>query len=227
MPRLSHDARHARELVHCGLIALVLGGEVVAGRCSPGVSMISFIGSQLCIALCRVSQKTRPRRIAAGASARCVGMQRPNAARQEEEESLPLLEKDDDQAEESGEQHDWPKLGLAVLLGALCNLLSILDRNFWAASSNSMMQDIGIDNEQWGILNGSAFYFVYTGVAVILSPIADNVSRPRLMAFSVAVFSVVTALGGMARSAHRLEWSCPIRSQSIIDSHSRSSLCAL
>jgi MFS family permease len=154
-------------------------------------------------------------------------MHRPNAARQEEEESLPLLEKDDDQAEESGEQHDWPKLGLAVLLGALCNLLSILDRNFWAASSNSMMQDIGIDNEQWGILNGSAFYFVYTGVAVILSPIADNVSRPKLMAFSVAVFSVVTALGGMARSAHRLEWSCPIRSQPIIDSHSRSSLCAL
>ena len=197
-------------------------------RCSRGVNDFLYWMTALCIArvVPRVLQ-TRPRRIAAGASARCVGMHRPNAARQEEEESLPLLEKDDDQAEESGEQHDWPKLGLAVLLGALCNLLSILDRNFWAASSNSMMQDIGIDNEQWGILNGSAFYFVYTGVAVILSPIADNVSRPKLMAFSVAVFSVVTALGGMARSAHRLEWSCPIRSQSIIDSHSRSSLCAL
>lgn len=138
--------------------------------------------------------------VAAGASAHCISMHRPNVARLADGEDDPLLEKEDDMVDRD-EHYDWPKLGLAVLIGATSNLLSILDRNFWAASSNSMMHDIGIDNEEWGILNGSAFYFIYTGVAVILSPIADTVSRPRLMALAVSVFSVVTALGGMARSA--------------------------
>ena len=62
-------------------------------------------------------------------------MHRPNAARLADEEDAPLLEKEDAEVDH-GERHDWPKLGFAVLIGALSNLLSILDRNFWAASSN-------------------------------------------------------------------------------------------
>ena len=122
---------------------------------------------------------------------------------QDEEEAAPLLrgKTPDRTSAPEPTQALLSVILLPTLLAATSNMLSILDRSFWAASSNTMMSDMHIDNSRWGILNGPSFLFFYTFAATLLAPVADNVNRPRLIAVLVGTFSLVTAIGGLAQSA--------------------------
>jgi len=98
------------------------------------------------------------------------------------------------------EQTQTARSGAYWALGVLAviNLLSYLDRFLVAALSESLKQaHLGLTDANLGTLM-SGFLVVYTLVAPIFGYWGDRVSRPKLIALGVAIWSFATALSGLA-----------------------------
>ena len=88
--------------------------------------------------------------------------------------------------------------GLAVL--TLLNLFNYLDRFVVAAIVESLKKsELAPSDAQLGGL-ASAFLIVYMLTSPLFGVLGDRGPRPRLLAGAVALWSVTTALGGLARS---------------------------
>src|SRR6266516_173849 len=86
--------------------------------------------------------------------------------------------------------------GLIVL--TLINLFNYVDRYIIAAISESLRHSsLHISDLQYGLL-GSGFIIVYMATAPVFGALGDRRSRPRLIALGVTIWSVATALGGLA-----------------------------
>ena len=86
--------------------------------------------------------------------------------------------------------------GLIVL--SLINLFNYVDRYIIAAISESLRHSsLHISDLQYGLL-GSGFIVVYMATAPVFGALGDTRSRPRLIALGVTIWSVATALGGLA-----------------------------
>ncbi|GAC1670025.1 MAG: MFS transporter [Steroidobacteraceae bacterium] len=98
-------------------------------------------------------------------------------------------------------QKSWIRsasFGLAVL--SFINLFSYLDRYIVSALAESLKNaDLGLSDANLGSLM-SGFLVVYTATAPIFGALGDRRSRPRLIAFGVACWSLATALSGFAGS---------------------------
>ena len=87
-------------------------------------------------------------------------------------------------------------VALAIL--AVINLLSYLDRYIVAAVAESLKQaHLGLTDANLGTLM-SGFLVVYTLTAPVFGALGDRLSRPRLIALGVAIWSMATALSGFA-----------------------------
>jgi len=80
------------------------------------------------------------------------------------------------------------------------NVLSFIDRQLLASFSNFIVPDLGLTNTQFGILTGLAFIVFYSLMGIIMGAIADRVHRPKFMALGVALWSILTAATGMAKT---------------------------
>jgi predicted MFS family arabinose efflux permease len=104
-------------------------------------------------------------------------------------------------AESPPVERDLTRLGrtaLAVL--TLINLFNYLDRWIIAALVESIKHsELRLSDKQIGLLF-SGFIVVYLFTAPVFGSLGDTKSRTRLLAFGVAVWSVATALAGLARS---------------------------
>ncbi len=88
--------------------------------------------------------------------------------------------------------------GLIVL--TLINLFNYVDRYIIAAISESLRHSsLHISDLQYGLL-GSGFIIVYMATAPVFGALGDTRSRPKLIALGVTIWSVATALGGLAWS---------------------------
>src|SRR6266581_3979032 len=86
--------------------------------------------------------------------------------------------------------------GLVVL--SLINLFNYVDRYIIAAISESLRHSsLHISDLQYGLL-GSGFIIVYMATAPVFGALGDTRSRPKLIALGVTIWSVATALGGLA-----------------------------
>ncbi|MEW9854255.1 MFS transporter [Novosphingobium sp. M1R2S20] len=88
----------------------------------------------------------------------------------------------------------------ALLLLAAANLLNYLDRYIVSILAESIKADLGLDDAQLGFLLGTAFAIFYSIVGIAMGGIADRLSRKKVMAFGLALWSAMTALGGAATS---------------------------
>ena len=88
--------------------------------------------------------------------------------------------------------------GLLAGLTAL-NVLAYIDRQLIVTLAPLLMEDLGLTHAQIGLLVGVSFIVVFAGLNLLLGAAADRVSRPRLIAVGLAVWSCATALTGAAR----------------------------
>ena len=104
-------------------------------------------------------------------------------------------------AEGSPVGNDFARLGrraLAVL--TLINLFNYLDRWIVAALAESMKHsELRLSDTQLGSLM-TGFIIVYMIAAPLFGSLGDARSRPRLLGLGVAIWSVATALAGLATS---------------------------
>jgi MFS family permease len=87
---------------------------------------------------------------------------------------------------------------LAVLMMAC--VLNFLDRLILSILGQDVKADLGLDDAQLGFLIGTAFAVFYAIVGIAMGRISDAVSRTRLMACGLALWSAMTALGAATNS---------------------------
>ena len=90
----------------------------------------------------------------------------------------------------------WSVLVLLTFL----NVLNFVDRQLIASLAPMLITDLNLSRAQIGLLAGFAFVVFYTVVGMFLGPVADRLSRPRLVAGGLALWSVMTAVSGSART---------------------------
>ncbi|MEO6113518.1 MAG: MFS transporter [Sphingomicrobium sp.] len=89
-----------------------------------------------------------------------------------------------------------PNVILAFLL--LTYIFNFLDRQILGILAGPIMDDLQLDDAQFGAIGGIAFAVLYAVLAIPLAMLADRTSRSKVIAGSLAVWSGFTALCGTA-----------------------------
>jgi len=89
-----------------------------------------------------------------------------------------------------------------VLLGVMTglNVLNFVDRQLIASLAPLLIAELHLTRSQIGLLVGFTFVVFYTLVGMVLGVAADRWSRRAIIAWGVALWSVMTAISGSARS---------------------------
>jgi MFS family permease len=91
-----------------------------------------------------------------------------------------------------------PHTALGVLV--LVYVLNFVDRQILSILNEEIKRDLGLDDGQMGFLYGTAFAVFYAVFGIPLGRLADVWVRRSLIAISLAVWSAMTALSGLARN---------------------------
>jgi MFS family permease len=87
-----------------------------------------------------------------------------------------------------------------ALLLATAHLVSFIDRYLMSLVMEPLKADLAISDTQLGLLQGAGFVILYTLVAVPLGRAADRVNRRNLIVAGIVIWSIATALCGLATS---------------------------
>ncbi len=93
-----------------------------------------------------------------------------------------------------------PGARYALLLVALTNAVSLLDRQILAILAPAIKHDLKVGDAEMGLLFGTVFALFYALFSLPLGRLADGWVRTRLLAISLVFWSAATALGGLANS---------------------------
>ncbi len=94
------------------------------------------------------------------------------------------------------------RYALAVLLAVFA--LNFMDRQILAILIQPIKEDLRLSDAQLGVLSGFAFALFYTTLGIPIAQWADRGKRLRIIALSLAVFSGMTALCGLAANFWQL-----------------------
>jgi MFS family permease len=86
----------------------------------------------------------------------------------------------------------------ALAIVAITNALSLLDRNILAILAPQIKEDLEIGNAEMGLLYGTVFALFYALFSLPLGRLADGWLRNRLLAISLAFWSLATGLAAFA-----------------------------
>lgn len=86
----------------------------------------------------------------------------------------------------------------ALLLVALANAMSLLDRQILAILAPAIKRDLAIGDAEMGLLYGTVFALFYALFSLPVGRLADGWLRTRLLAISIVVWSLATGLGALA-----------------------------
>jgi MFS family permease len=87
---------------------------------------------------------------------------------------------------------------LAMMTGL--NVLNFVDRQLISSLAPFLIAELHLTRSQIGLLVGFAFVVFYTLVGMVLGVAADRWSRRTIIAWGLALWSVMTAISGSARS---------------------------
>jgi MFS family permease len=95
-------------------------------------------------------------------------------------------------------QHSAMRLAWVTIVMGLVYFLAAVDRNILNILLDPIKASIGATDTQMGFLTGLAFTLVMVTCGLPLARLADRINRRNLLAASVAVWSLMTALSGLA-----------------------------
>lgn len=93
----------------------------------------------------------------------------------------------------------WYPWYVAGLL-AVAHLVSFVDRFVLSLVMEPLKLDLGISDTELGLLQGTGFVILYVVAAVPLGRLADQVNRRNLIVVGIILWSIATALCGLANS---------------------------
>ena len=89
---------------------------------------------------------------------------------------------------------------LLLALLTFINILNFVDRQLIASFANDIKPDLDLSNFQFSLLTGFSFILFYSIMGLFMGTLADRLHRPRLLAFGLGLWRLLTAFSGMARS---------------------------
>jgi MFS family permease len=90
--------------------------------------------------------------------------------------------------------------GLALALLGLINLFNYMDRVLFSVLLEPIKVEMGFSDARMGLLGGFAFALFYAVFGLAMGRLADRTNRVRVIAVSLALWSLATAACGLARS---------------------------
>ena len=96
--------------------------------------------------------------------------------------------------------YSWYALGVLVLV----YLLNFIDRNILSILANDIKADLGLSDADLGFLYGTAFGVFYALFGIPLGRLADSWHRVRLMTIGLSLWSIMTAVSGLAKNGLQL-----------------------
>src|SRR4051812_43625015 len=91
---------------------------------------------------------------------------------------------------------------LALLL--LAYIFNFVDRQIVSVLAVPIKAELGLSDTQLGLMIGLAFALFYTGLGIPIAWLADRTSRVRIIAISLGLWSLFTALCGFTKSFPQL-----------------------
>jgi len=85
---------------------------------------------------------------------------------------------------------------LALALLILVYTLNFLDRQIISILKDPIGQELGLDDQQLGLMGGLAFALLYTTLAIPVAWLADRTSRVWIMTWALGIWSAFTAICG-------------------------------
>ncbi|MDM7955752.1 MFS transporter [Blastomonas sp.] len=82
----------------------------------------------------------------------------------------------------------------------MAHLVSFVDRFVLSLVMEPLKLDLGISDTELGLLQGTGFVILYVVVAIPLGRMADQVNRRNLIVIGIVLWSIATALCGLADS---------------------------
>lgn len=77
-------------------------------------------------------------------------------------------------------------------------VLSFMDRQIIAVMIEPIKADLSLSDVQISLLGGISFVLFYSTAGVFVGRLADSLNRPKLIAFGVFIWSLTTAISGLA-----------------------------
>lgn len=98
----------------------------------------------------------------------------------------------------------WRRIALVMLV--LVYVVNFIDRNIIVILQEPIREEFGLADWQLGVMTGAAFALFYTTLGVPIARLADRggVTRTTIIAVSLALWSGMTALCGLASSYWQL-----------------------
>jgi MFS family permease len=97
-----------------------------------------------------------------------------------------------------------PAGGRVLLILLLAYIFNFIDRQIIGVLAVPIQAELGLSDRQLGLMGGIAFALFYSGLAIPIAWLADRRSRVRIIAFSVALWSLFTAACGLAQNFWQL-----------------------
>jgi MFS family permease len=94
-------------------------------------------------------------------------------------------------------------MGILLFL-TLLNIINMVDRNLITSFGTDIINDLNLSDFQFGLLTGPIFVVFYSIAGLFMGALADRVHRPRLIAAALVLWSVLTALAGMAKNVTQI-----------------------
>ncbi|WP_337043497.1 spinster family MFS transporter [Emticicia sp. 17c] len=93
-------------------------------------------------------------------------------------------------------RYAWYVLGVLLL----AYISSFIDRQILTLLVKSIKESFGISDTQMGLLMGLSFALFYTLLGIPIGIMADRMSRKKIIGWGIAIWSLMTALCGLAGS---------------------------
>ena len=90
--------------------------------------------------------------------------------------------------------------GLTLALLTLTYFFSFMDRQILAILLEPIKRDLHLTDTQLGLLSGLVFAIFYATLGIPIARLADRANRRNIIAASLAIWSVMTALCGVAQN---------------------------
>lgn len=96
--------------------------------------------------------------------------------------------------------YSWYVLFVLVLV----YVLNFVDRQIISILANDIKRDLGLSDADLGFLYGTAFGVFYSLFGIPLGKLADGWNRTRLLTFGLGLWSLMTAVSGLAKNGAML-----------------------
>ncbi|WP_231621581.1 spinster family MFS transporter [Sphingomonas sp. 37zxx] len=94
--------------------------------------------------------------------------------------------------------------GLTLALLTTTYFFSYMDRQILAILQELIKADLKLSDTQLGLLSGLAFALFYATLGIPVARLADRFNRKNIVALSLAAWSAMTAVGGLAQNFTQL-----------------------